>query len=114
MNDAPGAAARPTGPARPVTPVDERVGSVVEDVARTSYGRLVAYLASVTGDLAAAEDALGDALLAAVRTWPGRGIPERPESWLLTAARRNIIDAARRRDVARTALPAVARAMEER
>ena len=86
----------------------------VEEVARTSYGRLVAYLASTTGDLAGAEDALGDALLAALRTWPDRGVPDRPDSWLLTAARRNIIDAARRRDVARRALPAVARAIEER
>ena len=91
-----------------------RTESVVDEVARTSYGRLVAYLASVTGDLAAAEDALGDALVAALRTWPTRGVPDRPESWLLTAARRNIIDAARRREVARSALPAIARAMEER
>lgn len=88
--------------------------TVVDEVARTSYGRLVAYLASVTGDLAAAEDALGDALVAALSTWPERGVPDRPDSWLLTAARRTIIDTARRRDVARSALPALARAMEER
>lgn len=88
--------------------------AVVDEVARTSYGRLVAYLASVTGDLAAAEDALGDALVAALSTWPERGVPDRPDSWLLTAARRTIIDTARGRDVARSALPALARAMEER
>ncbi|MFN8156976.1 MAG: DUF6596 domain-containing protein [Candidatus Nanopelagicales bacterium] len=85
----------------------------VEEVARSSYGRLVAYLASVTGDLAAAEDALGDALVAALATWPERGIPERPDSWLLTAARRNLIDAARRRSVAQAAMPSVALVMEE-
>ncbi|QBR92733.1 RNA polymerase sigma factor [Nocardioides euryhalodurans] len=88
--------------------------AAVDEVARTSYGRLVAYLATVSGDLAAAEDALGDALVAALSTWPDRGIPERPESWLLTAARRRIIDASRRRDVARSALPELARAIEER
>lgn len=86
----------------------------VEQVARTSYGRLVAYLASASGgDLAGAEDALGDALLAALRTWPEHGVPERPESWLLTAARRRVVDAARRRDVATRAAPDVAMLLEE-
>lgn len=93
---------------------DEAAVEAVEEVARTSYGRLVAYLASVTGDLAAAEDALGDALVAALRTWPRQGVPQRPESWLLTAARRTIIDAARRREVAKAALPSLARALDER
>lgn len=92
----------------------DAAAAAVDEVARTSYGRLVAYLATITGDLAAAEDALGDALVAALRTWPQRGIPQRPESWLLTAARRNVIDAARRRDVARSALPALARVVQER
>ncbi len=85
----------------------------VEEVARTSYGRLVAYLASVTGDLAAAEDALGDALVSALATWPERGIPERPDSWLITVARRTIIDAARRRSVAQAAMPSLALVIEE-
>ena len=87
--------------------------SAVEDIARTSYGRIVAYLASITGDIASAEDAVGDALLAALSSWPARGVPDRPDSWLLTAARRNIIDAARRREVARKALPAVAQVLAE-
>lgn len=77
----------------------------VEEVARTSYGRLLAYLASGTGDIAAAEDALADALLAALRTWPERGVPLRPDSWLVTAARRNLVDLARRRATAARALP---------
>jgi DNA-directed RNA polymerase specialized sigma24 family protein len=86
----------------------------VELVARSSYGRLVAYLASASGgDLAGAEDALGDALLAALRTWPEHGVPERPEAWLLTAARRRVVDAARRRDVATRAAPDVAMLLEE-
>ena len=61
----------------------------------------MAFLASISGDLAAAEDALSEALVAALRSWPERGVPDRPESWLLTAARRNLVDAARRRAVAR-------------
>jgi RNA polymerase sigma-70 factor (ECF subfamily) len=64
-------------------------------VARESYGRLVAYLATHTGDLAAAEDALGAAFVAALERWPRTGVPERPESWLLTVARRKLIDSAR-------------------
>jgi RNA polymerase sigma-70 factor (ECF subfamily) len=85
----------------------------VEEVARSSYGRLVAYLAAGTGDIAGAEDALADAFVAALATWPTRGVPDRPDSWLLTAARRNLVDAARRRDTARRAAPQVARLLEQ-
>ncbi|MEB3267741.1 MAG: DUF6596 domain-containing protein [Leptolyngbya sp.] len=67
-----------------------------EMAARNAYGRLVAYLASRTRDLAAAEDALGDAFLAALNTWPHQGVPDKPEAWLLVTARRRLIDAARR------------------
>ncbi len=81
----------------------------VEDTVRTSYGRLVAFLASVGGDLAAAEDALSDATLAALRTWPQRGVPDRPGTWLLTGARRHLVDASRRRAVAARHLPELAR-----
>ena len=70
-------------------------GSVVERVARESYGRLVAYLSVRTRDVAGAEDALADAFVAALRTWPRDGVPTRPEAWLLTAARRRIIDRVR-------------------
>ena len=74
--------------------------SAVEAVVRESYGRLLAFLASQTSDIAAAEDALADALESAVRTWPERGVPERPESWMLTVARRSLIGGGRRRQVA--------------
>ena len=66
-------------------------------VARRSYGKLVAFLASLTRDVAAAEDALSDAFAAALADWPSRGCPSNPEAWLLTAARRRMIDSARRR-----------------
>jgi RNA polymerase sigma-70 factor (ECF subfamily) len=67
-----------------------------EDVARRSYGKLVAYLSARTRDVAAAEDALADAFAAALADWPARGIPQSPEAWLLSVARRKSIDAARR------------------
>jgi len=66
-----------------------------ELAARVSYGRLVAYLAARWRDVARAEDALGDALLAALETWPRTGVPDKPEAWLLTVARRHLVDAAR-------------------
>jgi predicted RNA polymerase sigma factor len=58
-----------------------------EEVARTSYGRLLALLAAPTGDIPVAEDALADAFERALATWPTGGIPENPEGWLLTVAR---------------------------
>src|SRR5262245_38896515 len=71
----------------------------VEEVARSSYGRLVAFLAAQTGDVAGAEDALSEALLAALTTWPADGVPEKPEAWLLTSARNRFVDQARRAKV---------------
>ncbi|MGX9355478.1 DUF6596 domain-containing protein [Roseobacteraceae bacterium S113] len=67
-----------------------------EDVARAAYGKLIAMLASRTGDIIAAEDALADAFVAALKTWPERGIPDKPEAWLLTVAKNRRIDQARR------------------
>src|SRR5512144_230795 len=66
-------------------------------VARRSYGKLVALLASRTRDVAGAEDALADAFAAALVDWPASSVPQNPEAWLLTVARRKHIDAARRR-----------------
>jgi RNA polymerase sigma-70 factor (ECF subfamily) len=71
--------------------------SIANAVARRSYGKLVAFLAALTRDVAAAEDALADAFTAALADWPGRGCPANPEAWLVTVARRKIIDETRRR-----------------
>lgn len=71
----------------------------IERVARESYGRLVAYLSSHTRDVAGAEDALGDALIAALTIWPRDGVPRNPEAWLLTAARHSLIDSIRHQRV---------------
>jgi predicted RNA polymerase sigma factor len=73
----------------------DEVRRTIEAVARESYGRLVAYLSARTRDLAGAEDALNDALLAALETWQRDGVPQKPEAWLLTAARRRLIDRVR-------------------
>jgi RNA polymerase sigma-70 factor, ECF subfamily len=75
----------------------EDARATAEAVARRSYGKLVAFLAARTRDVAGAEDALSDAFAAALADWPARGIPESPEAWLLAVARRKMIDAARRR-----------------
>jgi RNA polymerase sigma-70 factor (ECF subfamily) len=71
-------------------------GRAAERMARDSHGRLVAFLAARTRDVAGAEDALGEAFAAALRMWPVDGVPDNPDAWLLTAARRRQTDAARR------------------
>ena len=68
-----------------------------ERVARDSYGRLVAFLAARTRDVAGAEDALAEAFATALRLWPDDGIPDNPDAWLLTVARRRKTDSIRRR-----------------
>jgi RNA polymerase sigma-70 factor (ECF subfamily) len=70
--------------------------AAIEAVARDSYGRLVAYIASRTGDIADAQDALSEALVAALETWPTNGVPDKPEAWLMHVARNRLIDASRR------------------
>jgi predicted RNA polymerase sigma factor len=80
--------------------VQESTHRTVERVARESYGRLVAYLSSHTRDVASAEDALSDALIAALKTWPRDGVPQNPEGWLLTSARHSFIDLVRHQRVA--------------
>ena len=80
------------------------VRRAAELAARNSYGRLVAYLAVRSHDIAAAEDALGDAFLAALQTWPAKGVPDNPEAWLLVTARRRRLDAGRRTQTHRQAL----------
>jgi predicted RNA polymerase sigma factor len=86
----------------------------IERVARESYGRLVAYLSSHTRDVASAEDALSNALVAALTTWPRDGVPQNSEAWLLTAARRSFIDLVRHRRVAEASEPTLQLLREER
>jgi RNA polymerase sigma-70 factor (ECF subfamily) len=64
-----------------------------------SQGRLVAALGAELRDLWAAEEALSDAVAEALVSWPRDGVPQRPEGWLLTVARRRAIDRLRQRGV---------------
>ena len=90
--------------------------AAVERAARQSYGRLLAYVAARTRDLAAAEDALAEAFAAALAVWPREGVPRSPEAWLLTVARRRASDTARRRrnaEAGGAALPLIAATLAE-
>lgn len=75
---------------------DQETKARAEDVARAAYGKLVAMLASRSGDIMAAEDALSDAFVSVLSTWPEKGIPDKPEAWLLTVAKNRQIDRARK------------------
>jgi predicted RNA polymerase sigma factor len=91
----------------------ESTHRTIERVARESYGRLVAYLSSHTRDVASAEDALSNALVAALTTWPRDGVPQNPEAWLLTTARHSLIDLVRHQQVAVASEPTLLLLREE-
>ena len=79
-------------------------GTVVEDLLRDLAPRVLGVVARKYRDFDTAEDAVQEALLAAVRTWPQQGVPDSPEAWLITTASRRLInmwrgdDARRRRE----------------
>jgi RNA polymerase sigma-70 factor, ECF subfamily len=75
----------------PVLPAGE-----IERVFRTEYGRAVAVLVRVFGDIDVAEEAVQDAFAAAVRRWPEAGLPPSPAGWIITTARNRAIDRLRR------------------
>src|ERR1700680_3488388 len=85
----------------------ESTHRTIERVAPESYGRLVAYLSSHTRDVASAEDALSEALVAALTTWPRDGVPQNPEALLMTTARHSFIDFVRHQQVALASEPAL-------
>jgi RNA polymerase sigma-70 factor (ECF subfamily) len=91
----------------------EETRATAETVARRSYGKLVAFLAARTRDVAAAEDALADAFAAALAHWPQRGVPDNPEAWLMAAAKRKTIDAHRAAKRGNEAAPHLAMMAEE-
>ena len=76
---------------------DAQARITADAVARRSYGKLVAFLAARTRDVAGAEDALSEAFATALADWPANGCPANPEAWLLTVARRKLIDGSRKR-----------------
>ncbi len=72
------------------------IQQTIEQLYRREYGQVLATLMSSFGDFDLAEEALQDALLAALESWPRVGIPTRPGAWLTTAARHKAIDQLRR------------------
>lgn len=88
--------------------------AAAEGVARRSRAKLVALLAARSGDLESAEDALSEAFAMALATWPRDGCPRNPEAWLLTVARRKLIDRHRgqREDAATDELERLASTLE--
>jgi RNA polymerase sigma-70 factor (ECF subfamily) len=77
----------------------------LEQVVRQEWGRLVALLLAQFRRLDLVEDALGDAVESASRRWPVDGTPDNPAAWLMTAARRRVLDRLRTEEVARRKLP---------
>jgi RNA polymerase sigma-70 factor (ECF subfamily) len=68
----------------------------IERVFREEYGRAVAVLTRVFGDIDVAEDGVQDAFAEAVRRWPEAGLPPSPAGWIITTARNRAIDRLRR------------------
>lgn len=73
----------------------------VEFIARSSYGKLLAFLSAWSGDVASSEDALAEALEKALITWPNEGLPENPEAWLMRVAKNKLVDRHRHLKVVR-------------
>ncbi|MBF6078445.1 RNA polymerase sigma factor [Nocardia beijingensis] len=71
-------------------------GPAIEAVFAEHYGRAVASLIRVFGDIGVAEDAVQDAFAAAVQRWPSDGLPPSPPGWIITTARNRAIDRLRR------------------
>src|SRR5215467_8474368 len=78
-------------PGRPPLPTSE-----IERVFGEEYGRAVAVLARVFGDIDIAEDAVQDAFATALQRWPSDGLPPSPAGWIITTARNRAIDRLRR------------------
>jgi RNA polymerase sigma-70 factor (ECF subfamily) len=70
---------------------------LVDRLFREEQGRAVATLIRVLGDFDLAEEAVQDAFIAALETWPARGVPDNPGAWITTTARNRAIDRLRRR-----------------
>ncbi len=68
----------------------------IERVFREEYGRAVAVLVRVFGDIDVAEEAVQDAFAVAVQRWPATGLPPSPQGWIITTARNRAIDRLRR------------------
>src|SRR6266550_4124931 len=89
-------AAVPRGGRRLIAGGNALAAAEIERVFRAEYGRAVAVLVRVFGDIDMAEEAVQDAFTAAVERWPTTGMPPRPAGWIITTARNRAIDRLRR------------------
>ena len=77
----------------------------LDRIFRAESGAVLATLIRLLGDFQLAEDALQDALTAALESWPRDGLPRSPAAWLTTTARRKAFDRLRHSKVAETKKP---------
>src|SRR6266487_4321496 len=89
-------AAVPRGGRRLIAGGNALAAAEIERVFRAEYGRAVAVLVRVFGDIDMAEEAVQDAFTAAVQRWPSTGLPPSPAGWIITTARNRAIDRLRR------------------
>ncbi|MGA7237845.1 MAG: RNA polymerase sigma factor [Bryobacteraceae bacterium] len=72
------------------------IRSVAESVFRQESGRIISSLIRISGSFDRAEEAMQESFASALASWPIKGVPENPAAWIVTAAHRKLIDAARR------------------
>ena len=78
-------------------PDQDAAHDLVDRLFREEQGRAVATLIRITGDFDLAEEAVQEAFISALETWPERGVPDNPGAWITTTARNRAIDRIRRR-----------------
>jgi RNA polymerase sigma-70 factor, ECF subfamily len=72
------------------------VAAAIEKIFHEEHGKVLAALISYLGDFSLAEDALQDAMIAALEGWQKDGVPRNPAAWITTIAKRKAIDRVRR------------------
>src|SRR5215469_16706902 len=70
--------------------------ALVESVFRQESGRIIATLIRISGSFDRAEEAMQEAFISALATWPAKGVPNNPGAWITAVAHRKLIDAVRK------------------
>src|SRR5215472_6298911 len=76
-------------------PVPEQLSKTIETLYRSESGRILATLIRLLGDFDLAEEAMHEAFVAALDTWPRVGVPDKPRPWLISTARFKAINGMR-------------------